>query len=156
VVDRFEAKWQGYVELASVARESFLAGGLPAVNEPIPRAAAPALVSVAGTGTGGTFYASVAWVNATGQQGAASEVSSMTVADGNVMVVAAVNPPSNATGFLVYAGTALNALALQTSVALPVSSTYEYIPGQITSGPGPGHGQKPEFFRPAPRTILRG
>ena len=80
----------------------------------------------------------------------------MAVANGNVMVVAAVNPPSNATGFVVYAGTALNALALQTSVALPVTSTYEYIPGLITSGPAPGCGQKPEFFRPVARTILRG
>jgi hypothetical protein len=156
VVDRFQAKWQGYLELASVVRESFLAIGLPAVNDPIHRAATPVLVSIAGTGASGTFYASVAWVNAANQLGAASEISSMAVPDGNVMVVAAVNPPANATGFVVYAGAALNALVLQSSTALPVTSTYEYIPGQITSGPAPGHGQKPDLFRPVSRMIPRG
>jgi hypothetical protein len=157
VVDRYQAKWQGYKELAGDARESFLAGGLPAVNDPIHRAAPPVLIATPSSGAaGGTFYASVAWVNAAGQAGAASEAASMTVGGGNVMIVAAVNPPSNAAGFLVYAGTALNAMVLQSSVGLPVTSTYAYLPGQITAGPLPGCGQNPDFVRPVARTILRG
>jgi hypothetical protein len=156
VVDRFQAKLQGYGELTGIARESFLAVGLPAVNDPIHRASPPVLIATTGTASGGTFYAGVAWVNAAGQVGEASEASSMTLADGNVMIVAAVNPPKNATGFMVYAGAAPNAMVLQTSVALPLTSSYEYLPSQVSAGPLPSRGQKPDFVRPVARTILRG
>jgi hypothetical protein len=156
VVDRYQAKWKGYLQLASNARESFLAGGLPVVSDPVPRALAPVLLSTTGSQTGGTFYASVAWVNAAGQQGAASETSSMTLADGNVMIIAAVNGPSNATGFVVFAGDSLVGMVLQTPAPLPVMSTYVYVPGEFTDGQRPGCGQTPDFIRPVARTLLRG
>jgi hypothetical protein len=156
VVDRYQAKWQGYVDLARGARESFLAGGLPAVNDPIHRAAPPVLIATTGAGSAGIFYASVAWANATGQLGAASEVSSMTLTDENAMGVAAVNPPANATGFVVYAGAALSAMVQQTPTPLQVNGSFDFVPGAITSGPLPGAGQKPDFVRPVARTILRG
>jgi hypothetical protein len=157
VVDRYQAKWQGYLQLAGGARESFLAGGLPAVNDPIRRAAPPVLIATGSTGaTGGTFYTAIAWTNAASQIGEASEASSMTVADGNVMIVAAANPPENAVGFFVYVGTALNTMLLQNPIALAVNGCFEYLPGQVMSGPLPGHGQKPDFIRPVARTVLRG
>ena len=156
VVDRYQAKWKGYVQLASNARESFVAGGLPVVSDPLPRALPPVLVSTTGSQTGGTFYASVAWVNGAGQQGAASEASSMTVADGNVMIIAAVSAPPNAAGVVMFAGTSLVGMVLQTPAALPAASTYTYLPGGVTDGPSPGCGQTPEFTRPVARTLLRG
>ncbi|HWE52420.1 MAG TPA: hypothetical protein VG273_21670 [Bryobacteraceae bacterium] len=156
LVDRYQAKWQEYAKLARDARESFIATGMSLVNDPVPQALPPALTSTPAPQSGGTFYASVAWVNAAGQEGAASAASSITIADGNVMVVSGVNPPPNATGFRVYAGPALAALYLQNQVLLPVGAVCLYIPGLITHGPLPGPGQKADFVRPMARTLLRG
>jgi hypothetical protein len=156
LVDRYRAKWQEYSTLASVARESLVASGLGLVSDPIYRAPPPVLSFVAGPQQGGTFYASVSWVNAAGQEGAASAASSVTIPDGQLMTVAAVNISGNAIGFQVYAGTALNSMFRQNAVTLPVGAIYTYIPGQVTQGPVPGRGQKPEFVRPLARTLLRG
>jgi hypothetical protein len=82
--------------------------------------------------------------------------SSITVADGNLMTVTAVNTPGNATGFQVYAGTALNAMYLQNDVLLTPGLTYTYVPGLVIQGTLPGDGQKPDFTRPLVRTLLRG
>jgi hypothetical protein len=156
LVDRYQAKWQEYSTLASAARESFIASGLGLVSDPIHRAMPPVLSSVPGPQEGGTFYASVSWVNAAGQEGAASAASSITIPDGQLMAVAAINSTGNAVGFWVYAGTALSSMFRQNDVALPVGATYTYIPGQVTQGSLPGRGQKPEFVRPLARTLLRG
>ena len=94
-------------------------------------------------------------MNAAGQEGAASDASSITVPDGNLMTVAAANPPANAVGFNVYAGPALDAMFRQNNVLLPVGATYTYVPGQVTQGPLPGKGQTPDFVRPLVRTLLR-
>jgi hypothetical protein len=156
LVDRYQAKWQEYAMLASSARESFIASGLGLMSDPIHRAGPPVLSSVTGPQGGGTFYASVSWVNAPGQEGAASVASSITISDGNLMTAAAVNAPKNAVGFWLYAGTVLNSMFRQNDVALPVGVTYTYIPGQVTQGPLPGSGQKPDFVRPLVRTQMRG
>lgn len=155
-VDRYQAKWQEYSLLAAGARETFIASGLGLVSDPIHRAQPPVLSSVTGPQAGGTFYASVSWANAAGQEGAASVASSLTVPDGNLLTVSAVNAPKNGVGFWVYAGTALNSMFRQNDVLLPIGATYTYIPGQVTQGPLPGNGQKPDFVRPLARTLMRG
>lgn len=156
LVDRYEAKWQEYVKLAGDSRESFLAGGLGLVSDPLHRPKPPVLASVPGPQSGGTFYACVSWVNAAGQESAASETSSITIADGNLMTVATAKAANNAQGFWVYAGTALNSMFRQNDVALPIGSTYTYVPGLVTEGPLPGEGQPPDFVRPLARILPRG
>src|SRR5580658_8595562 len=156
LVDRYQAKWQEYAKLTRDASESFIASGLGLVSDPVIQAAPPALSTVAGPQSGGTFYASVTWVNSTSQQGAPSYAASITVTDGNLMTVAVSGAPKNAVGFNVYAGTSLAAMFLQNDVLLPVGSTFLYVPGQVTQGPLPGNGQTPDFTRPLARTVLRG
>lgn len=156
LVDRYETKWQEYTRLARNARESFIACGVGLVSEPVRQAAPPVLSTTPGPQAGGTFYASVTWVNSIKQEGAPSYASSITVSDGNLMMVAASGAPRNAVGFNVYAGAALTAMFLQNDSLLPVSATYLYVPGEITQGRLPGTGQKPEFTRPLVRTLLRG
>lgn len=156
LVDRYQAKWQEYATLACDARETFLASGLGLVNDPLHRPQPPALGSIAGPQSGGTFYASAAWVNAADQESAASDASSIKIADGNLMTVATANAPGNAVGFRVYAGTTLDSMFRQNEVLLPVGATYTYIPGQVAQGPLPGEGQKPDFMRPLARTLPRG
>jgi hypothetical protein len=156
LVDRYQMKWREYARLARDARESFIAGGLGLVNDPVVQAAPPVLSTTAGPQHGGTFYASVAWVNPANQEGLPSYASSITVADGHLMKVGVTGAPKNAAGFNVYAGTSLTAMLLQNSVLLPVSATYLYVPGQVTQGRLPGSGQAPDFTRPLARTVLRG
>jgi hypothetical protein len=156
LVDRYQAKWQEYSMLATAARESFIASGLGLVSDPIHHAQPPVLSSVTGPQSGGVFYASASWVNAAGQEGAASVASSITISDGNLMTATVANAPANVVGFRVYAGTALNSMLRQNDVVLPVGLTYTYIPGQVTQGPLPGNGQRPDFVRPLARTLMRG
>lgn len=156
LVDRYQAKWQQYAALACAARECFIASGMGLVSDPLHKPEPPVLGAIEGPQTGGTFYSSVSWVNAAGQESAASEAASIAIADGNLMTVTAVNAPENAAGFRVYAGPILNSLFRQNDVLLPPGVTYTYVPGQITSGPLPGQGQKPDFTRPLGRLLPRG
>jgi hypothetical protein len=156
LVDRYQAKWQEYANLTRDASESFIACGLGLVRNPVVQAAPPNLSTTPGPQTGGTFYASVTWVNAANQEGAPSYASSLTVSDGNLMTVGVTGAPSNAVGFNVYAGASLTAMLRQNDVLLPVGATFTYVPGEITQGPLPGNGQIPDFTRPLARTMLRG
>src|SRR5579863_2219729 len=67
LVDRYQAKWHEYAKLARDASESFLASGLGLVSDPIVQAAPPILSTTPAPQSGGTFYASVTWVNSTNQ-----------------------------------------------------------------------------------------
>ena len=156
LVDRYQAKWQEYSNLAREARENFLASGIGIVSDPVKQAAPPVLTTTPGPQAGGTFYASVAWVNAASQEGLPSYASSITVSDGHLMTVLANGAPANAVGFNLYAGTSLDAMWRQNDVPLPVSGSFLYVPGAATGGALPGNGQNPDFVRPAARTILRG
>jgi hypothetical protein len=84
LVDRYQAKWQEYANLARGARESFIASGFGLVSDPVPQAAPPDLATTPGPQSGGTFYACVCWVNSTNQEGAPSEPASVIVKSFNV------------------------------------------------------------------------
>jgi hypothetical protein len=156
LVDRYQAKWQEFNKLAGDARESFIAIGMGVVADPLPQARPPLLAGSPAPQSGGTFYASVAWVNAAGQEGAASAASSILITDGNLMTVTAVDPPKNAAGFNIYGGTDPYATTLQNEAALPVGVTYLYVPGHALQGRRPGAGQAPDFIHPMVRTWSRG
>ncbi len=156
LVDRYQAKWEEYSQLSRRAYERFVASGMGLVNSPVPRALPPALSSVPGPQKGGTFYASVTWVNERGQEGAASAASAISVPDGHLMTVTVATLPTGAVGFHVYAGETLDSLVRQSSVPLSAGLSFTYVPGFITTGPLSGNGQKPDFVRPLVRTLLRG
>jgi hypothetical protein len=156
LVDRYQGKWQEYEALSTAASTNLGAIGIGIVTNPVNRARLPVLSSVTGPQSGGTFYASVAWANAAGQEGEASIASSITIPDGNLMTVEAVSPPANAAGFWVYAGPALNSMFRQNNVLLAVGATYTYVPGAVTQGPLPGKGQKPDSVQPVVGTLRNG
>jgi hypothetical protein len=157
LVDRYKAKWEQYTLLSDSAREDVLAAGAGIVHDPMPVAEPPALGSIAGSQPGGTFYASVAWVNAAGQVGEASAASNITIVDGNLMTVTAIGPPSNAIGFNVYAGSSLAPLFQQNDVALLPGMAFDFISASARSGgPMAGSGQAPDAIKHLPRVILRG
>jgi hypothetical protein len=156
LVDRYQAKWDEYTALTRDAREIFIPTGLDLAGDPIRKAEPPLLGTTAGAGAGGMFYACVAWVNAAGQEGQASDASSNTAAAGRYMTVLATSAPGNATGFNVYAGSTPDSMTLQNASPLSPGSTYTYVPGMVSAGRGPGRGQSLQFRRRLTRTILRG
>jgi hypothetical protein len=156
LADRYQAKWNEYTSLARTTSEKFLAVGMGLVNDPVHQAVPPVLGSVAGPQHGGTFYGSVAWLNAAGQEGAVSVASSITIIDGHLMTVTSTAAPSNVTGFNVYAGSSPDAMYLQNNVQLPTGATFTYVPGFIGQGRLPSAGQLPEFTGSLARRLLRG
>ncbi len=156
LAERYRVRWDEYAKQSRDAYERFVASGLALVGDPLKKAAPPALTTFAGPQRGGSFYAAVAWINAAGQEGAASEISSLDVPDGQIMVVTAGAAPTNATGYNVYVGTTLGTLTQRNDIPLPVTSSFTYIPGNAASTRQPGNGQAPDFIRPLRRTLLRG
>lgn len=156
LVDRYEGKWNEFSGLAREAHDGFVADGLGLVGSPLRRAALPSLGTAPGPQSGGTFYAAVAWVNAAGQEGQASDAASLAVPDNNLMTISATGNVPNAVGFNVYAGALVDAMFRQNSVPLPVGGTFTFVPGVTAANHLPGRGQAPDFVRPLARTILRG
>lgn len=156
LAERYRVRWDEYSRQSRDAYERFLASGMALVSVPLRKAIPPGLSSMAGPQQGGTFYAAVAWVNAAGQEGAASEISSLDIPDGRILLVTAGTAPRNAAGYNVYAGTSLGALTKRNDVPLPTGASFTYIPGSPTSSRQPGIGQDPDFIRPLRRTIPRG
>jgi hypothetical protein len=158
LIDRYQGKWDEYAKLTRYARDQFVANGIGLAANPMPKAAIPVLgtISLPSQQAGGTFYACVTWVNQAGQEGAASDAGSITVPDDNLMTVMASGDPANAVGFNVYVGTAPATTNLQSQVPLPAGATFTYLPGAVTSNQIAGTGQKPDYVKPLPRTILRG
>jgi hypothetical protein len=156
LIDRYQAKWQEFTRLSGDAREKFVAIGMGLVQDPMPKAKPPALVVSQAPQSGGTFYASVAWVNSGGQEGEASPAASITFPDGHLMSVAAIDPPKSAAGFNVYAGPSPYGMCLQNETLVPVNVAYQYLPGQPMEGRRPGNGQRPDFMRPILRLWSRG
>jgi hypothetical protein len=157
LVDRYQGKWNEFARLARAAEEDVVAAGLGMVNDPVAQALPPLLGTIGGPQQGGSFYASIAWLNAAGQAGAASAAAGLAVDDGNLMTVSGTQAPANAAGFNVYIGGSLDSLYLQNDVPLPVGDPYLYAPSVAKqSGPIAGQGQAPDFTRQLARTILRG
>lgn len=158
LVDRYQGKWDEYAKLTRYARDQFVANGIGLVADPVPKAELPVAGSVAvvSSQAGGTFYACVAWVNPAGQEGEASDAVSMVVPANNLLTVTATGAPAGVSGFYVYAGSALKSMTLQTETVLPAGATFTWVPGAVTSQQQPGRGQKPDYVRPLPRTMLRG
>jgi hypothetical protein len=158
LIDRYKSKWDMFTALNQAARSQFISNGIGLVTSPVPQAAIPIVgtESVSSTQAGGTFYACVTWVNAAGQDGSPSAAASIVVPANNLMTVMTTGAPANAVGFNVYVGTVLAMMTLQTSVVLPVGSTFTYIPGISSGSQLPGTGQVPDYVKALPATIMRG
>jgi hypothetical protein len=154
--DRYKAKFFEYKKLAGLARMQTLQYGVGLVTRPVPVAELPSFSFDSGTIEARTYFARVAWVSATGQEGLASPVTTYDAPAGSVPVVEGVNPPANATGFHVYLGLAPGALERQTDDPVAVGQAF-MLPGSgLAAGVAPGDGQVPDVFVAATSTLRRG
>lgn len=157
LTDRYQGKWKEYQNLAQWARDKLVENGVGLVNDPMPQAATPSITLTAASESSGTFYVSVSFVNAAGQQGAASSATSVTTTDGYGLDILPLNVPQNATGWNLYVGTSPSALYLQNLSPSDPAADFVFLPsGALTSGATPGTGQIPDMVRTFPRVFQRG
>ena len=119
---------------------------LPEVSPPSPADVAPAA----------TYYASVSWLNVEGEEGQASNPSTLAVAAGNALVAQSVNQPANATAWNSYVGLTPTTAALQNPAPLALDQVWVQSGPVSALGQAPGSGQAPDYLRALPRVIQRG
>ena len=154
--DRYAGRRDQFHELARWSYTKLLQIGIGIVTLPVAKAAIPTATAAAGTPLpAGTYYATIAWVNRLGEQGAAASPVDVTTA-GNTILIQTGQSPVNATGWNVFLGTDPTALVQQNSTPIGLGQTWlQYVPPAL-AGPKPGLGQDPNFLRPMPRVLQRG
>jgi hypothetical protein len=153
--DRYQSKWTEYEQLAKASSQNYFRIGVGVVADPIAKASIPLLSTTAGVGSGGTFYAAVAWMNGAGQEGNASNIAEITTSDGQQVVITAVNPPANATSWNAYVGISPETMSLQNSAPIAINSSWAMILG-VQRGIPPGKGQPATWFLVDNHVIQRG
>jgi hypothetical protein len=154
--DRYRAKWQEYKELRTEAKEQAIRFGIGLVSVPIPKASAPSFGVVPSLDPATTYYVSVNWVVANGEEGSASDVTTYTTAEGSLMVVRAVNAPANVNAWNVFVGTADGSLMQQNAAPLPIGHAFTLPLVGLVPGRRPSEGQTPEFYITGGRLLRRG
>ncbi len=154
--DRYLGKWKQFVQLARNTSELLFKTGVGVVSRPIDRAAPPVLSVTGGGGAGASFVVSVAWRNMIGERGAPSEALVKVAADGEALVVTAVQPPAGALAYDVYVGLSEFDMALQNNIPVSSDASWTMTPGGLVEGDPPGAGQTPDRYLRLNRTLQRG
>ncbi|HEY6389935.1 MAG TPA: hypothetical protein VIX89_01585 [Bryobacteraceae bacterium] len=153
--DRYLGKWTQYEQLTKRSLQEYLQIGVGLVADPIPKAAVPALNTLPGTASSGTFYIAVTWVNQQRQEGSPSDVAQISTLDGQHPVVTVENPPARAIGWNAYVGGSPDTLRLQNGAPLAAAANWTVM-GELAQGSRPGDGQQPTWFLADQRLIERG
>ncbi|MEO8596691.1 MAG: hypothetical protein ABI759_25455 [Candidatus Solibacter sp.] len=151
--DRYSGKRDEYRTLAQWAYEQLMQVGLGIAADPMPQATAPQLGPAGGNLDDGTYYVSVAWTNAAGEEGRCSDPAAIQISGSSFTVQIA--GPGGVMGWNVYAGTDTSSMALQNPTPLSPGETWTQ-PAPLRAGRTAGTGQRPTYCLPVPRIIQRG
>lgn len=154
--DRYKGKRDQFQQLAEWAMDKLIQTGLGIVADPLPQAAAPQLTAIPGGQPAATYYASVSWLNAEGEEGQAGFPSSLTTGAGSVLAVQPLSPPANAVSWNAFVGSSPNTLALQCDNPLSFDQIWVQAAPVCTVGRAPGSGQSANYLRALPYVIQRG
>ena len=152
--DRYAGKRDQFRELSRWAYNRVMQTGVGIAPTPVPKAPSVDLQPAAGALPVGTYYASMAWVNAAGEEGASSTPAAIEVTGG---AFAAFPPeaPAEAAGWNVYAGTAPEQMTRQNGSRLACGEAW-FAQSIAESGAQPGQGQNPSLSHAIPRLLQRG
>jgi hypothetical protein len=158
--DRYAGKRDQFHLRAKWAYDALVLAGIGVASVPVPQAAAPAVTGAAAPAPGtplpnGTYYVTVAWVNAAGEEGASALPASITTSGSSLLVQPVGVPPRTAAGWNVYVGTGPDSMALQNGSPIATGQTWLQ-PATLAAGRAPGPGQQPSYLKPVPRVIQRG
>jgi hypothetical protein len=158
--DRYAGKRDQFHTRAKWAYETLVAAGLGMVSAPVPQAATPTVTAAAAPEPGtplsyGTYYVTVAWVNAAGEDGASALPATIATTGSSLLVQPAGAGPITAVGWNVYVGTGPDSMALQNGVPIAIGQSWLQ-PAPLAAGRPPGPGQRASYLKPVPRVIQRG
>jgi hypothetical protein len=153
--DRYSGKRDQFHELAEWACEKLIQTGVGIATRPVPRAATPRLTAIAGGLPDGTYYVSMAWVNAISEEGASAAPAVIAIAS-SALQVQPGDPPENAVGWNVYIGGDAESMILQNQCPIGSGAMWQQTAALATAGRAPGIGQAPTYLKPIPRMIQRG
>lgn len=123
--DRYRGKWEAYTRLSKHAMEIYFDLGVGLVANPIAKAEVPACSpTVGGSLPVRTYYARVAWEGASGQIGEMSNPFVLELGAGDLMTVMTGTMPSNARGWLVFAGTSESDVRRQSEASLAAGAVW--------------------------------
>lgn len=152
--DRYAGKRDQFRELGMWARERLRQNGVGIAARPVPRACAPELQPASGSAPSGTYFVTVAWVNATGAEGSPALPVTVSADNGGFVVVPPAAPDS-ISGWNVYAGASPESMWRQNPALLQATVTWTQTdaPGR---GATPRDGQPPDHYHRLPRKMQRG
>jgi hypothetical protein len=156
--DRYANKRDQFHSMASWAYDKLVRIGAGVVLDPIPKAVTPGAMAVAGAPGAlpdATYYATMAWTNQAGEEGASASPATVSTVGGTLRVQPA-NPPKNAAGWNVYVGGGPDSMFRQNGTPIGTAQTWTQ-PGTLAeTGRLAGQGQIPNYIKPVPRVIQRG
>lgn len=157
---RFQGKWTEYKTAAQNAAEMVFMSGLGVVYKPLPKPAIPS-VAIEGAAVGPpALFVQTSWVDSHGDESALSPVNGVILDGASTIVVAmsegALDAPSAAVGWNVYAGTDETYITRQNNTPLAIGSSWDLPVTGLVEGIQPGNGQHPDFYMQLSRQILRG
>ena len=157
---RFQGKWTEYQNEAVEAAGMVFRSGLGIVYNALPKPAMP-LVSVQdGTFPAQSVFVQTAWVDAQGNESALSMVNGQILSGAAAVAVGmaegAVNVPSAAMGWNIYASSTQDGLTRQNATPLSVGSTWDMPSNGLIAGSTPIDGQLPNYYITLSREIQRG
>ncbi|MBV9301372.1 MAG: hypothetical protein JOY62_18690 [Acidobacteriaceae bacterium] len=157
---RFQGKWTEYQNEAAEASDLVFMSGLGIVYNPLPRPAMPLVSIQNGTSPAFAMFIETTWVDSRGTESAVSPVNGLILNGASTIAVAmaegALNAPSAAVGWNVYAGTTEDQLTRQNTAPLQIGSTWQ-LPGTgLVDGPEASGGQQPNYYIVLPRLSQRG
>ena len=158
--DRYAGKRDQFHLRAKWAYETLVLAGIGVASVPVPRAATPAVTAAGAPAPGtplpdGTYYVTVAWVNAAGEEGASAVPATIATTGSSLLVQPAGAPPKTAAGWNIYLGASPDSMALQNGSPIAIGQAWRQ-PAALAAGRPPGPGQRSTYLKPVPRVIQRG
>jgi hypothetical protein len=157
--DRFAKKRDEFAGLGKWAHERLVLTGIGIALRPVPRAGIPNVAATVGEVTNGTYYVTMAWVNAEGEEGASAVPAVITTSGSGFLVETGEAGGAGSTrisGWNVYAGNGPDAMVRQNAGTIAASAAWTQANALATSGKAPGQGQEPNYLCALPRIIQRG
>lgn len=154
--DRYEKKWRAYEEQSRLSRELLYATGVGIATTVVPGGTAPQVSAISGVVPSGMYQFATTWVNAQGQEGAASPPAPFRSQNGDAAVLAHGAAPAVVTGWHVYGALEGQPLQRQTTTPVAIGSTWTMGPDGIQPGTAAPDGQEPNIVLRKTRVHLRG
>jgi hypothetical protein len=153
--DRYAGKRDQFRALANWAYDKLVQTGLGVTDRPVPQASQPSVEAGAGSLPDDTYYVTMAWVNAGGEEGASAVPATITTSSSGFLVTPP-EPPAEAAGWNVYSGAAPGTMARQNDAPLPTGQAWLQVDVPLMAGKKPGEGQAPNRVLGLPRILQRG